>query len=571
MTLSLILKLYRAQTQRIARTGLLIIIVLVAGGHSVYSQTPSPTPTPRSNEEQFKLELLEPAEATRGEGVTVTGAFPKKPVDIVVELRSVEPGSQVKIIPESVNITDDGQTFTFAVPRSARLGRYEVLVSFAKGGQKFGPAVPPISEGGTFKIVTGELVKIDAVYPVVSYPEKDTFGFKIIGQGFSPIKEDNALVIEGRGVVPLCGGRNVSGPCVNEEIIDPGREIRFWGLPLAEYRGVQNIRVRVGDQYSETPIAVTLSQVDRKFPAIVAVGVIGLIVGLIWFLLRGKSWSSSGGRTVNMLSAIFLDKETNTYSLSKLQFYLWTLAALFGYVYLSVSRSLVQGKIEFADIPENLPGILLVAVSTSALAVGITSAKGSKGAGEAGPSLSDFVTSGGLVAAERVQFLVWTLIGVGAFIFLTLSTEPGRIENLPAVPERFLYLMGISSFGYLGGKIGRKPGPVITQIEAETGSLTLRIHGSNLSPDATFKIGDQDLNPKLLDNGVHTEGRPEVVTKEDQPGFAKVLRLTIAEPLKEWLEEGEHDFTITNPDGQKAVLPFTVAGETHSESELAHI
>ena len=84
---------------------------------------------------------------------------------------------------------------------------------------------------------------------------------------------------------------------------------------------------------------------------------------------------------------------------------------MFGYVYLSVSRSLVQGRFEFADIPENLPGILLLTVSTSALAVGITNAKSSKGAGKLGPSLADFVTTGGLVAAERVQFLVWTLVG----------------------------------------------------------------------------------------------------------------------------------------------------------------
>jgi hypothetical protein len=522
-------------------------------------------------QEQADLLSIDPEKANRGATVTVTGEFPTEPVDIAVELRNVEEGSSAKMIrAENITLTEDGQSFTFAIPRTTRLGRYDVLVTFTKAGTKYGPVVVPIAEGGSFRIVTGQPIRVEAVYPVVSYPEKDTFGFKIIGEGFSPIKEDNSLFIEGRGVVPLCSAQSTTVNCVNEEIIDPGREIRFSGLSRAEYQGLQNVRVRVGDEYSEKPIAVTFSQVGRTFPALVAVIFIALIIGLIWLLLRTKRWTTSDGRRVSVLNAVFLEKDTNTYSLSKLQFYLWTLAALLGYVYLSVSRSLVQGKFEFADIPENLPGILLVTVSTSALAVGITTGKGPKGAGEPGPSLADFVTTGGIVAAERVQFLVWTLVGVGAFIFLTLSTEPGRIENLPAVPERFLYLMGISSFGYLGGKMARKPGPVITQILAETGSLILQIQGSNLSPDATFKIDEQDLNPSILDKEKHKDGRPELVTREDDnPGFAKVLRLTITEPVDKWLT-GEHPFTITNPDGQKAVLSFSAdqdSGENGSETE----
>src|SRR5262249_46161313 len=154
--------------------------------------------------------------------------------------------------------------------------------------------------------------------------------------------------------------------------------------------------------------------------------------------------------------------ETNTYSLSKTQFYAWTAAAVFGYIYLTISRSWVQGDLTFANIPANLPGIIAVSATTTAVAVGITSAKGSKGSGELNPSLADLVSSGGVIVAERLQFFVWTIIGVIAFIALTLSIEPGHIKDLPPIPEKFLYLMGISSFGYLGGKLARKPGPVIS-------------------------------------------------------------------------------------------------------------
>jgi hypothetical protein len=60
--------------------------------------------------------------------------------------------------------------------------------------------------------------------------------------------------------------------------------------------------------------------------------------------------------------------------------------------------------------------------------------------------------------------LLWTLIGVGAFFLAVLDNGPGTISELPAVPERLLVLMGISSAGYLGGKMARAAGPVINEI-----------------------------------------------------------------------------------------------------------
>ena len=164
---------------------------------------------------------------------------------------------------------------------------------------------------------------------------------------------------------------------------------------------------------------------------------------------------------------------------------------------MSISRS---RKVGFRAIlhcrhSRQFTGIIFVSAITTAVAIGITSTKSSKGSGELNPSLVDLVSTGGVVAAERIQFVVWTIIGIIAFIALTLSIEPGHIKDLPPIPEKFLLLMGISSFGYLGGKLARKPGLVISRIEAETGSLTLTIQGSSLSADATFKIDDADVPP----------------------------------------------------------------------------
>ena len=87
------------------------------------------------------------------------------------------------------------------------------------------------------------------------------------------------------------------------------------------------------------------------------------------------------------LRLFFIDPETDTYSLSKLQFYLWTDAALFSYAYLFISRVLVQNG-SWPDIPENLPGVIAVAAGTSISSQFITSSKGSKGAGALRPSFA---------------------------------------------------------------------------------------------------------------------------------------------------------------------------------------
>jgi hypothetical protein len=80
-------------------------------------------------------------------------------------------------------------------------------------------------------------------------------------------------------------------------------------------------------------------------------------------------------------------------------------------------------------------------------------ARGAKGAGPIQPSVADFVATGGLVAAERFQFFIWTLVGVFTFLFLVVFSDPANVSDLPRIPDGFLALMGVSSFGYLGGKL----------------------------------------------------------------------------------------------------------------------
>jgi hypothetical protein len=171
---------------------------------------------------------------------------------------------------------------------------------------------------------------------------------------------------------------------------------------------------------------------------------------------------------------------------------------------------------------------------------------------------------------ERLQFFIWTVLGVGVYLVVVIFQNPAEIKGLPTIPNGFLQLSGISSLGYLGGKLARKPGPAISSIfnvsyDSSSQILTLDLQGENLSEDATFKIekngGQYLLSPK--DVNVKTSIKTKQADATD-PKLASVLGLEIASPQNDWPKlkmpagkEEPYELTIYNPDGQFAVWNFT--------------
>ena len=148
------------------------------------------------------------------------------------------------------------------------------------------------------------------------------------------------------------------------------------------------------------------ARVGRTGPLVAAALMVAALAGLVVLMVRGVKLMGEGHTRRSFARAALIDEATNTYGLSKFQLLAWTAATIFGYLYLSVARGFVQGVFTLADIPENLPGIILVAGSTSLLALGADVAHGSKGAGDEHPSLADFFTNGGVIAPERLQFFL---------------------------------------------------------------------------------------------------------------------------------------------------------------------
>lgn len=347
------------------------------------------------------------------------------------------------------------------------------------------------------------------------------------------------------------------------------RHIQILHLPSKEYSGVLKVKVRADSKFSEVS-SIALSGLSiwsvRTLAALISLALFAIPLGFVWACY--KTPYTINGRPLRFIDAVFLDPQTDTYSLSKFQFYLWTLAGIFGYSYLTISKSFVQGVFQFAPIPDSLPGIIFISGATTAVAVGITSAKGTKGAGNIYPSFADFVTSGGIVLAERFQFFVWTVLGVVCFIALTAFSNPAQLQELPHIPEGFLYLMGISSFGYLGGKLARKPGPIIDNIDAtkKEETLTFTIKGSFLSRDAGVKIDGQEVALAIRDQSTDNPFFQIVVPEGDTASsadYAKVLQFDVnisktgPNPKLANLQLGvQYKLTIINPDGAMATWPF---------------
>ncbi len=298
---------------------------------------------------------------------------------------------------------------------------------------------------------------------------------------------------------------------------------------------------------SSRPVVVSFSYASQQLVALAAAVVfLGLAFLLLGLVRKGIGVYNINGEKFGILSALFLDRETNSYSLSKFQVIAWTAVVVYSYVYLFLCRTLVQGNfIGFPGVAQNIPQLFFVSAGTTVAAAAITANYGSKGAGPAKPTPADFISTGGFVAGDRFQFFIWTIVGCLGYVYLVVRSDPFQLTELPSLPDNFLYLMGVSSAGYLGGKLVRKPGPIIKTLSVGTvtqraagvpASMTINLKGENLDPKANVKVDDESLRGDLLS----ITGRPDA-----QSQFCTEVTVTLRDAEK--YIEGSHTLTFVTP------------------------
>ncbi|KAA6461824.1 hypothetical protein DYQ86_09225 [Acidobacteria bacterium AB60] len=493
---------------------------------------------------------------TRGQTVTLFGTFPNEPVK--VNLSSGKAGE--KPIPLDASRSDDGKSINFKVPLNGPVGDFLVFA-------EVGPQELPVP--GELRIQADEIAKVtlDSISPPTDYLSSgsDGFDFVMAGQNLAHAAADNVVIRVGYG--PLDAGspaecadlaamKKAKKICLSYDAGSEGQRLNVYNYHPQRYEGPVSFAVRVGNNTSNSQ-KITFSGLRAETLRFLAIVVFLGLAGLVFAVVRrGIRANRLAGEHYGPLSAFFLDRQTNSFSLSKFQVIAWTVVAVFGFVYLFLCRTFVQWNFTFPPIPEGLPTLLGVSAGTTVVATGITAQHGSKGAGPLHPSFADFISSGGIIAGDRFQFFVWTLIGCLGFLALILSQDPATLTQLPDVNGTFLTLMGISSAGYLAGKLVRDPGPIIqlltiTAVDPDLGLMKLEIKGQNLSEEAVVKVDKDELAPTKF----------KIVGKDKQDGssnssFFSKVEVTLLDAAKYFT--GPHLIYLVNDDGQSATEAFPV-------------
>ncbi len=489
-----------------------------------------------------------------GSSLTISGTNFKSPK---VTLRSLNDGSKSPI--DLSGKSNDDKAFTITLPPILDPGFYYFT---------FGDQVIP----GSIDVEPTKLT-LSSVHPTTVYrSDTGSFNFDVIGDGFSPTATDDQVLIDGYNIYPTPVTDSdqcpAAKPCISVE--KDHHTIHIYNYQPKHNR-VVNVGLRVGNTTAQGTQKLVFAVVSS---GVILVSTLVLTTLLFWLVTtvvrRGLANKRLGQRRLNLLEIFIFDPETNSYSLSKLQLLLFSLTFIFGYLYVPLSQLLVQWQLTLPDVPNTIAGVLGISGGTAVASAGLSSARGSKGAGLQQPTGADLISSGGVVVPERFQFFVWTIIGCAGFAAVLVAQDPASVGKFPDIPAGVLYIMGISAAGYLGGKATRKPGPVIELIglQSRTSSPTLfmlTVQGKNLDSKGRFLVDEKELGFVSPDNREVYKIKPEQKLVEPtidagapDPDFAKQLVITIADPRID-LSKGDHLFRIVNRDGQFADYSFTAA------------
>jgi 3',5'-cyclic AMP phosphodiesterase CpdA len=193
---------------------------------------------------------------------------------------------------------------------------------------------------------------------------------------------------------------------------------------------------------------------------------------------RNESWihklakwpARALARTWNLATSLLVEADTQSYSLSKMQFLLWTLTTIYGYTYLYIAHTWVQGLPGIPDIQNQFPWEVALSAGTTLVSQASNRVLGGKGSGPLRPHLSDLISAGGTMAPGRLQFFSWTLVGIAAYLSSVFATDPNIVNGLPTIPPELLTVSGISSLAYLGSRAVSGPGPVLSSAAFEPGT-----------------------------------------------------------------------------------------------------
>jgi hypothetical protein len=186
-------------------------------------------------------------------------------------------------------------------------------------------------------------------------------------------------------------------------------------------------------------------------------------------------------------------------SLARFQFLVWTFIvafALIGVYFIRIFNGVIEPPIiapgnQFI-IPDNL--IILMGISVT---VPIASSQISKlkykinaprdpPSNDSMPGFETMLEENNKPTLTRYQMFAWTWIGAIIYLMILFSYTTGMLGNIrqlgvPDISPVFVFLMGISNVGYLGGKIVSTSNPIIFRVIPKKDKLSehITIIGTN--------------------------------------------------------------------------------------------
>ncbi len=201
----------------------------------------------------------------------------------------------------------------------------------------------------------------------------------------------------------------------------------------------------------------------------------------------------------DFLRTLFIDKKTNTYSLSKCQAFAWTIVLIGSYFYLAIGTGLILGKGEIPDFNLSLLGMMGISYGGMLIARGSSIRNPKKDLTETPRQLSDLISEGGEISLPRLQLLGFTITAIIIYLYYLTSANL-FVNGLPDFPSTLLGLLGISQGGYIGGKVagGRLAVNYAVPRRVQVGSenVKLTIIGSGFIANTKVLFGD---HPQLID------------------------------------------------------------------------
>lgn len=186
--------------------------------------------------------------------------------------------------------------------------------------------------------------------------------------------------------------------------------------------------------------------------ALVSFSLILLFQSLLVGVARKRAAATNTHRDIRFMDLI-ITCEDDSYSLSRIQMYLWTVAIVVGYWAVFVAAPGIPA------VPDSLYMLMGVNFANAVAATAITTYKTPTPA-VAAKTPPDFLKYVFFDAPDsldlpRTQMFIWTVVSLGVYVIALANSFKGT-PTLPAIPQNLVVLMGISNGAYLGAKAAKK-------------------------------------------------------------------------------------------------------------------